>query len=71
MAPVIDRAELLDRPARSDLHDRLYAEVAQMVGSVGTTWARGKLEGKSERFLRRQLLAVREAIDRVLLEEGC
>lgn len=67
----VNRAEVAARASRSDLHDRLYVEIDGLIGTAWRSWVRDRLDARTERWLRRQLLAAREAIDRVLLEEGC
>lgn len=54
------------RVSRSDLHDRLYDELTEYVGPLWRSWARQRLEARTERWLRSQLLLIRDAIDRVL-----
>ncbi len=57
------------RVSRSDLHDRLYGEIDAYVGPMWRSWTRQRLEARTERFLRDQLLLIRAAIDRVITED--
>lgn len=54
------------RVSRSDLHDDVYEELEGYLGPLWRSWVRQRLEARSERYLRDQLLLIRGAIDRVL-----
>ncbi len=65
MGPGDDDGASVDR---SHLHGRLYGELEHLAGPMVRSWVRQRLEGRSERWLRSQLLTARAAIDRVLDE---